>query len=182
MQRQSAWRDRRPVIVGSLALFLLVGGLGGWSTQVTIAGAVVGKGHIEVDTSKQTIAHPLGGVVADLLVRDGDAVEAGDVVLRLDDVEMRTRLNTVEGELFEETILAWDEPRRWTYRIDRCTAPLAHAQVESTELAAAGDGTRVRWILASDPREGLAGARDVLPHILERRLGDALANLERLLS
>lgn len=91
------------------------------------------------------------------------------------------RAADVEGQLFEETILAWDEPERWAYRIDRCTAPLAHAQVESTELAEdAAGGTRVRWILASDPREALAAARDVLPQILERRLADALANLERL--
>lgn len=90
------------------------------------------------------------------------------------------RAADVEGELFEETILAWQEPLRWTYRIDRCTAPLAHAQVESTELApSASGGTRVAWILASDPREGLAAARDALPAILERRLGAALANLER---
>lgn len=91
------------------------------------------------------------------------------------------RAADVEGQLFEETILAWDAPERWTYRIDRCTAPLARAQVESTELAEdAAGGTRVRWILASDPLEGLAAARDVLPQILERRLADALANLERL--
>ena len=86
----------------------------------------------------------------------------------------------VGGDLFEETILAWDEKTRWTYRIDRCTAALAHAQVESTELSdAAEGGTRVRWILASDPREGFAAAREALPGILETLLGEALANLER---
>jgi uncharacterized protein YndB with AHSA1/START domain len=91
------------------------------------------------------------------------------------------RTANVEGQLFEETILAWDEPYRWTYRIDRCTAELASAQVESTELAAHGDGgTMVRWILASDPCEGLLLARDILPEILERRLSEALRNLERL--
>lgn len=86
----------------------------------------------------------------------------------------------VGGELFEETILAWDVGARWTYRIDRCTAPLAHAQVESTELAdAAGGGTRVRWTLASDPKEGLRAAREALPGVLEALLAEALANLER---
>lgn len=92
------------------------------------------------------------------------------------------RAAEVSGELFEETMLAWDEPSRWVYRIDRTTAPLAYAQVESTELSQRPDGgTRVAWLLASDPREQLAAAREVLPGILERRLGEALANLERLL-
>jgi hypothetical protein len=91
------------------------------------------------------------------------------------------RTACVSGELFEETLLAWDEPTRWTYRIDRCTAPLASAQVESTELAEAdAGGTIVRWILASDPSEQLAQAADALPGILEERLGAALRNLERL--
>jgi uncharacterized protein YndB with AHSA1/START domain len=89
------------------------------------------------------------------------------------------RTADVSGELFEETVLAWDEPERWTYRIDRCTAPLASAQVESSEFAPNPDGgTTVRWILASDPGESFARAREALPGILEKRLGDALANLE----
>lgn len=91
------------------------------------------------------------------------------------------RTARVSGELFEETLLAWEEPSRWTYRIDRSTAPLASAQVESTELEeAAAGGTLVRWILASDPSEQFARAAEVLPGILERRLADALRNLERL--
>ena len=75
-----------------------------------------------------------------------------------------------------------DQPdMRWTYRIDRTTAPLASAQVESTELEEApGGGTRVRWILASDPSEQFARAEQALPGILDRRLSDALGNLERL--
>ena len=88
------------------------------------------------------------------------------------------RTANVEGQRFEETILAWDEPARWTYRIDRCTVPLAHAQVESTELSVADDGgTLVRWILVADPLEGMAAARDVLPGILEKKLAEALSNL-----
>ncbi len=91
------------------------------------------------------------------------------------------RTANVEGQRFEETILAWDEPTRWTYRIDRCTVPLAHAQVESTELSLADDGgTLVRWILVADPLEGMAAARDILPGILEKKLAEALANLEKL--
>ena len=91
------------------------------------------------------------------------------------------RTATVSGALFEETILAWDEPTRWTYRIDRSTAPLASAQVESTELAERADGgTVVRWVLASDPSEQFAAAERALPGILEKRLSDAMRNLERI--
>jgi uncharacterized protein YndB with AHSA1/START domain len=91
------------------------------------------------------------------------------------------RTACVSGQLFEETLLAWDEPARWIYRIDRCTVPLASAQVEATELGEADvGGTIVRWTLASDPGESFASAVDALPGILEGRLREALRNLERL--
>lgn len=89
------------------------------------------------------------------------------------------RTANVSGELFEETILAWDTGSRWTYRIDRCTAPLASAQLESTEFSdSEGGGTTVRWVLVSDPSEQFAAAADILPNILEARLTEALSNLE----
>jgi hypothetical protein len=91
------------------------------------------------------------------------------------------RTSSVSGQRFEETMLAWDEPTRWAYRIDRCTAPLGSAQVESTELADAdSEGTLVRWILASDPSEQFAEAANALPAILQGQLEQALRNLERL--
>ena len=57
----------------------------------------------------------------------------------------------MSGVRFEETMLAWDEGRRWAYRIDRCTFPLARAQLECTDLEDHGSGTLVRWTLAIEP-------------------------------
>ena len=90
------------------------------------------------------------------------------------------RVADVGGMLFEETILAWDEPTRWTYRIDRCTTDLASAQVEATEFAELPDGgTQVRWTLACNPRPLMAGVADAMPAILEGKLAGALRSLER---
>ncbi len=92
------------------------------------------------------------------------------------------RTADVSGEHFEETILAWDAEVRWTYRIDRCTARLATAQVESTEFFdRLGGGTTVRWTLVADPSEAFAAAEDALPGIFEALLTAALANVERVL-
>jgi uncharacterized protein YndB with AHSA1/START domain len=90
------------------------------------------------------------------------------------------RTAEVSGVRFEETILAWDEPARWIYRIDRCTAELATAQVEATVFEERpGGGTRVVWSLASDPCPPMAAAADALPGILEQKLTEAMRNLER---
>ena len=95
------WNMRRPLAVGLVAVALLVGVLGIWSVRANIAGAVIGLGAIEVASSMTAVQHPIGGVVAEILVRDGDPVQAGEVVLRLDDRQLRSDLTVVESDLYE---------------------------------------------------------------------------------
>ncbi|HDR29680.1 HlyD family type I secretion periplasmic adaptor subunit [Rhodovulum sp.] len=92
---------RLPLAVGIVAIVLLVGGLGGWSVATSIAGAVVATGTVKVESDRQVVQHPEGGVVGEILARDGDTVAAGDVVLRLDGTFLRSELAIVERQLFE---------------------------------------------------------------------------------
>ena len=90
------------------------------------------------------------------------------------------RKSWVGGERFEETMLIWDEPRRWGYRIDRATQALAGAQIELTEFETAPEGTRVIWTLACEPLPGLSflsGDAD-FPAFLKDMLDKALRALE----
>jgi len=66
------------------------------------------------------------------------------------------RKSDVAGCLHDETMVVWDEPRRWGYIINRATEALSSAQIEVTEFEEIPTGTRVRWILACDPREGMS--------------------------
>lgn len=87
--------------IGLGALVLLIGVLGIWSVTARIAGAVIVQGMIEVENNRQVIQHPQGGVVGDLLVRNGDLVQAGQVVVRLDDSLLRSELGIVVHQLSE---------------------------------------------------------------------------------
>jgi len=100
-QPRPAWRMTFPALVGFAALVVLVGGLGFWSATTHIAGAIVSSGIIEVQTNRQVVQHPEGGVVGEIFVRDGDVVEAGDRLLRFDDTFIASELAIVEGQLFE---------------------------------------------------------------------------------
>lgn len=101
-QRQKPqWKATGPLLVGGLALFVLVGVLGFWSVQARIAGAVIASGMIQVESNRQVLQHPQGGVVGELLVKDGDVVAAGDILLRFDDKQLRSELAIIEGQLFE---------------------------------------------------------------------------------
>lgn len=98
---EPTWTARAPLTVGILALVTLVGGLGGWSVGTTLSGAIIAEATVEVESNRQVVQHPDGGVVQRLLARDGDMVAAGELLLRLDDTRARSELAVVEGQLRE---------------------------------------------------------------------------------
>lgn len=95
------WPARLPLSAGILALLLLVGGLGVWSVQTKLASAVVSSGTVQVESRRQVVQHPEGGVVSQILVRDGDIVRPGDVLIVLEGSRLRSELSVVEGQLRE---------------------------------------------------------------------------------
>lgn len=95
------WSFRPFVVLGYATLALLVLGLGGWGVMARISGAVIATGTVEVEGNRQVVQHPVGGVVTEILARDGDEVAAGDVLLRLEGDAQRAEFQTVEGQFFE---------------------------------------------------------------------------------
>lgn len=67
------------IIVAALAVLLLL-----LATVVQLTSAVVAYGDVTVDSKVKKIAHPTGGVIAAVLVRDGDHVKPGQVLMRFD--------------------------------------------------------------------------------------------------
>lgn len=92
---------RRPLTTGLIVMAILFGGFGGWAVFTEIAGAVIASGRIEVDRNRQVVQHIDGGIVDDILMRDGDIVAEGDILLRLDGSSLRSELAIIEGQLFE---------------------------------------------------------------------------------
>lgn len=136
-QSRNTWSAKRLLLIGILALFVLVGGFGTWAVLAQITGAVIASGQIEVEQNRQVIQHPDGGIVAAILVNEGDMVAVGDVLIQLDAQDLQSELAVVEGQLFE--IVA----RRARFEAERdLTDALAFdplltaAGVETTELRA----------------------------------------------
>jgi len=101
MSGAQPWSARRPIVIGLLALVTLVGGFGTWAAFTQISGAIIASGQIEVDRNRQIVQHPDGGVVADILVFEGDAVVQGQTLVRLDPTLLQSDLTTVESQLYE---------------------------------------------------------------------------------
>lgn len=69
---------------GLLLVAFMVTTLLAWGVFAQIAGAVVAAGRVAVESSVKKVQHREGGIVSDLLVRDGQHVTAGQVLVRLD--------------------------------------------------------------------------------------------------
>jgi hypothetical protein len=59
---------------------------------------------------------------------------------------------TIRRVRYRETILAWDAPHRWAYRVDESSVPMAHALVEEWAVEPDGDDSILSWTFAIDPR------------------------------
>lgn len=92
---------RGHLFFGSVIAAVLVCGIGGWAASTEISGAVMAQGTLVVDSNVKRIQHASGGTVGEIKARDGDAVEAGQIILRLDDTIAQANLAIVRKRLLE---------------------------------------------------------------------------------
>ncbi len=91
----------KPVIFSAAVMSALVFGLGGWAAFANLAGAVIAPGTFVVEHSVKKVQHSYGGIVAEINVKNGDRVKAGDILIRLDATQIRSELGIVTSQLVE---------------------------------------------------------------------------------
>jgi HlyD family secretion protein len=94
---------RKLNVIGFAGLVLLFGGIGGWAATSRLAGAVIAPGTIVVESNVKKVQHPSGGIVGEILVREGSSVEQGQVLIRLDETLTKATLGIVRSQLDELT-------------------------------------------------------------------------------
>jgi HlyD family type I secretion membrane fusion protein len=93
---------RRIVRAGMVVIALLVVVIGGFLAFVPLSGAIVASGVVKVDLDRKVVQHQEGGIVARILVRDGDRVQAGQVLLTLEDVRVDATNDLLRTQLDAE--------------------------------------------------------------------------------
>ncbi|MCK0143962.1 HlyD family type I secretion periplasmic adaptor subunit [Aliiroseovarius sp. F20344] len=101
VQTTQNFSARRPMILGFIALLILVGGFGTWSVASKLSGAVIAEGQVQIEQNRKVVQHLDGGVVTEILIDEGDTVQAGDVLIRLDAAQLASQLTIIEGQYFE---------------------------------------------------------------------------------
>lgn len=90
--------------IGAVLALALIGGLGGWSAVTSIAAAVLAPATVVVESSKKAVQHDAGGIVAEINIKNGDLVERGDVLFRLDGTQIAAEIAALEKRLFDYSI------------------------------------------------------------------------------
>lgn len=122
------------VVAGLVLAVALLFGIGGWAAMARISSAVIAHGSVRVDQNLKQIQHRDGGIVSSIDVREGDVVQEGQVLLKLEDTQSKAELSILHSQLIEA------EARRARLLAERDGMPLIDFPARlSTDDAATGN-------------------------------------------
>ena len=85
-------------MIGMAVLFSTVGVLGTWSYFAPIASSASAPGFVTVKSHSKTVQHLDGGIVKELIAKDGDIVKEGDLLLVLDGTDIKAQSEILHGQ------------------------------------------------------------------------------------
>lgn len=168
---------RRVLRLGMLVVLLGIGGFFGWAALAPLDEGVPTQGTVVVESKRKTVQHPTGGVVRELLVREGDAVKAGQVLLRLEPAAARAARESADAQFLtaratESRLLA---EQRGAARIEfapeltaRADQPAVTLLLETQRQLFASRRSALESELAS-MREAIAGFESQLQGVEQAR-------------
>jgi HlyD family type I secretion membrane fusion protein len=89
---------RRTALIGWITLAVFVIGFCSWAAIVKIASGAVTQGEVRVEGNRRTVQHLEGGIIREFLVREGDPVAAGQVLMRLDETQAGANSDLLSGQ------------------------------------------------------------------------------------
>jgi HlyD family secretion protein len=93
----SEWR---PIaITGYTVIAMTFGVAGVWAAVAKLDKAVIATGFVETETSRKTVQHLEGGIVRQILIKEGDHVTEGQVLFRLEQVQAEANNESLSNQL-----------------------------------------------------------------------------------
>ncbi len=87
-----------------IPLAVMGGLLGVWTLTAPLSGAIVAAAKLKVELNRKTVQHQEGGIVRQILVRDGELVRAGQPLVVVGDVRNEAELSLLLDQLAAERI------------------------------------------------------------------------------
>ena len=95
----TAPRYRGATLLGVLLIATFAGGFGVWAATAPLSAAALASGQVKVEGNRRTIQHLEGGIIREILVKEGDRVAAGQMLMRLDDTQSSASAEGLQGQL-----------------------------------------------------------------------------------
>jgi HlyD family secretion protein/epimerase transport system membrane fusion protein len=168
---ERAARLRGPLLAALVILLLFFGGFGAWAALVPLSGAAVAPAVVAPEGYRRTVQHLEGGIVSEIRVRDGSAVQAGEVLVVLDGGQSRESFAAARARLL--ATLAREA------RLSAEQAGTAEPEFPPELLAFAAEDPATERLLAAE-RGSLTARRQALADrvaVLDSRIAQAQADL-----
>ena len=102
-KKASNFSIKKHVAFALLVMAGLVCGFGGWAAMANLTGAVIAPGTFVVEGNVKKVQHSYGGIVAEINVKNGDHVQSGQILMRLDAIQIRAELDILKLQIIELT-------------------------------------------------------------------------------
>lgn len=164
------------VVAGYVTIALAFGVFGTWAGTAPLASGAVASGTVAVFSNRKVIQHLEGGIVSEILVQEGNAVEEGDVLVRLDRKQAQGNYAVVSAR---QAFLRAAEARLEAESIDadEITFPPEILKVQRSATGEDPAFIKLQRTLFADRKATKAGQISILRVRIEQ-LGEELVGLE----
>lgn len=163
----------RIIRIGQLIIAIAFVGLGIWLALAPLQGAVVLMAQAKVDANRKAVQHNEGGIVQEILVRDGELVSAGQPLIVLQDAQTEALYSVTRTALDAEMA----RHARLEAEMTGGTPKFPDALLQRKDDAVAADMMRREQALFDERRRGLA-AQIVLIESQAARIGEQVEALK----
>ncbi|MDJ0946476.1 MAG: HlyD family type I secretion periplasmic adaptor subunit [Kiloniellales bacterium] len=150
---------RGPVTLGLAVIFLFFGIFGAWAALAPLQSAAVAPGVVSVDSSRKTVQHLEGGIVSEIKVREGDEVQAGQILIKLQEVQAMATSELLRGRLITAASL---QARLEAERLGRDQIAFPDWLTAETDDAKAKEVMASQYSIFEARRESLRGQVAIL--------------------
>lgn len=127
---------KKTLLLGNTLFVFVFGIVLIWSLFSKLDGGAYAVGRVIVENKTQTLQHLEGGVIAEILKRDGESVEKGDVILILNNIKAKSDTKRLIAQFQDlKTSEIRLDAQRSLYKNDLIFPPNLHDDVKKTQLA-----------------------------------------------
>ncbi len=102
-QRDTSFSPLPIILAGVAVLVTFFGGIAVWAYFAPLSAAVHAQGEVVFQNKRQAVQHQEGGVIRQILVKDGETVKAGQALIVLEDDQLRPIVDMYDGQAVAET-------------------------------------------------------------------------------